>query len=140
MVNIQPLMPVCIKYAKPMVFINLNRDNFEKYPAFRRNITNYRRYSEAMSDKGLTALREKLLANPYEKRLLDGGFVEKSYKKSKIYSSGDSALFDNPFDTQKPFLRRHTKRELLSLNPVRQRCLPRVRWQRWISLPWMIME
>jgi len=92
-------------HGSSMVFINLNRDNFEKYPAFKRNVTNYRRYSEAMSDKSLTDLREKLLANPYEKRLLDGCFVEKSYKKSKLYSSGDSALFDNPFKAQKPFIR-----------------------------------
>ena len=95
-------------HGSSMVFINLNKDNFDKFPAFRKNITNYRRYSEAMNDKSLTALREKLLANPYEKRLVDGGFVEKSYKKSKIYSAGDKldkAVFNNPFGAQKPFVR-----------------------------------
>ena len=92
-------------HGSSMVFINLNRDNFEKYPAFEKNVTNYRRYSLAMNNETLLALRDKLNANPYEKRLVDNHFVEKSYKKSKIYSSGDMALFENPFNAQKPFIR-----------------------------------
>ncbi len=100
------------EHGSSMVFLSLNADNCEKFPAFEKNVQNYRRYSEAMNDKALVALREKLIASPFEKRLVekDGEkyFVEKHYKKSKIYNAEknqDKVLFENPFGEQKPFVR-----------------------------------
>ena len=99
-------------HGSSMVFLNLTAENFEKFPAFEKNVKNYRRYSEAQGDKNLTALREKLIENPYEKRLVekDGEkyFVEKHYKKSKIYNAedgSDTLIYENPFRAQKPFVR-----------------------------------
>ncbi len=99
-------------HGSSMVFLSLTAENFEKFPAFEKNVKNYRRYSEALGDKNLSALREKVLANPYETRLVekDGEkyFVEKHYKKSKIYDAQgtlDKVLYENPFKAQKPFVR-----------------------------------
>ncbi|MBQ9975533.1 MAG: hypothetical protein IJP16_03410 [Clostridia bacterium] len=98
-------------HGSSMVFLSLTQKTFDIFPAFERNITNYRRYSEAMSDESLCALRPRLTANPFEKRLIEENgkkyFVEKHYKKSKIYASNgvDRLLFENPFKAQKPFIR-----------------------------------
>jgi hypothetical protein len=75
-------------HGSSMVFLSLTQKTFDIFPAFERNITNYRRYSEAMSDERLCALRPSLMASPFEKRLVEENgekfFVEKHYKKSKI--------------------------------------------------------
>jgi hypothetical protein len=93
-----------------MVFLSLTPKTFEIFPAYKRNVVNYRRYSEAMNDAALVALRDKLAADPYEKRLIDSEdgkyFVEKHYVKSKIYEAGvDLVRADNPFAPQVPFIR-----------------------------------
>ena len=98
-------------HGSSMVFISLTEKTFEIYPAFEKNVKNYRRYSEAMEDEALVALRPKLSASPFEKRLVEKNgekyFVEKHYKKSKIYnaSENDRVLYENPFEAQKPFIR-----------------------------------
>jgi len=98
-------------HGSSMVFISLTQATIDIYPAFERNVKNYRRYTEAMDDEKLVALRPRLSESPYEKRLVekDGEkyFIEKHYKKSKIYnaSENDKVLFENPFAPQKPFVR-----------------------------------
>ncbi len=98
-------------HGSSMVFISLSEATCNAYPAFEKNIKNYRRYFEAMEDEVLTALRPRLAESPFEKRLVekDGEkyFVEKHYKKSKIYNASDDGrvLYENPFSAQKPFIR-----------------------------------
>ena len=91
-----------------MVYLGLSRANFEKFPAYKKNVINYRRYCEALNDEEFLSVREKLCASPFEKRLMGEGkdkyFVEKSYSKTKLYQN-DEIKVENPFDEQTPFLR-----------------------------------
>ncbi len=93
-----------------MVYLGLTRANFEKFPAYKKNVVNYRRYCEALDDEKFLKIREKLKESPYEKRLKGDGdgkyFVEKSYSKTKLYNNENGEIkVQNPFDKQVPFLR-----------------------------------
>ncbi len=93
-----------------------SKDNYERYAGLRRNIKLWRMYSDLrkkryFSEELLAKLREK---DTQEYKIVEKGrgkyaFVEKKYGVKRLYSileeGRNTAVFENPYKKQTPFVR-----------------------------------
>ena len=102
-------------YNFNIVYMEMEYDKYERYPALRRNVEIYTRCDKLRKEKYFSqALLERVKSQNYDCHIAkaeDGSyvFVQKDYQYKKMYDLSDdqrnTAIFKNPFRTQTPFMR-----------------------------------
>lgn len=98
-----------------MVYTFLSQDEFNQIPALKRNALIYKKYDYLRKKKYFSKeILEKVKTGKYEYHIdktPDDGFVlrEKKFERKNVYNLSNerenTASFNNPFDSQMPFVR-----------------------------------
>lgn len=115
-------------YNYSTVFNGMTPEMLERYPALLRNVERYRMYTGLRrSDYFSKEILEKVKRGKWEYHVKEKGngayaFVEKDYQSRKLYDLSDKnrkkANFQNPFNTQTPFIRIEALLSTLGENPM----------------------
>lgn len=127
--DIEHMGSLAIMYDFGTVFqIYEGAADIERYAGMRRNIALYKKYDELRKSQYFSSeVLEKLRNGQWEYHLIekkDGkySFIEKDFQKVKLFDLSDKnrnkGKFNNPFDSQEPFIRIEAMMSSAGENPM----------------------
>ena len=117
-----------VMYDYSTVFNSNTPIVLNRYEGYKRNVHRYKMYSDLRKSFYFSDdILKKARANPHELAIIEKGknkyfFVEKNYDTKRLFSIEDekrnTAVFENPFKRQTPFIRLNADMSTLGDDPV----------------------